>query len=174
MDESSAAAKILARADRVLTTVDESFIVRVRNNAQRSMPNFRPEEISLGPELGRGGFGVVNEISKFTLDDRNEMLNVETEETAAPDDSQDNNNATRSAVICIDEESGLTEGSHVHYDVRKARYLMTKMCQRRGNARYALKRLHSQLTDLERARGMVDLAVEAKYLSIVWHPNISK
>jgi hypothetical protein len=42
-----------------------------------------------------------------------------------------------------------------------------------GYARYALKRLHNDLTELERARGMVDLAVEAKYLSLVWHPNIS-
>jgi len=40
--------------------------------------------------------------------------------------------------------------------------------------RYALKRLHEELSEVEKARAMIDLAVEAKYLSVVWHPNIVK
>ena len=51
---------------------------------------------------------------------------------------------------------------------------MARRCLRKGVSRYALKRLHEELTELERARGIVDLAIEAKYLSVVWHPNIIK
>lgn len=162
MDESKAAKRILERADKILATVDESFIVKSRNHQQRSVPTFRPEEISLGPALGKGGFGVVNEISKLTLD---EEIQDEYSPQKFPSSSQ---------IVCVEQEEDLSIGNHIHYDIRKARYFMVKRCQRRGTARYALKRLHSNLTELERARGMVDLAVEAKYLSIVWHPNISK
>jgi len=61
-----------------------------------------------------------------------------------------------------------------HYDVRIARKHMSKLVRRNGDARYAVKRLHRDLTDLERARGMIDMAIEAKYLSVIWHPNIVK
>jgi hypothetical protein len=68
--------------------------------------------------------------------------------------------------------------SHHHYRIDKAKDLMEKCCCRTTSdevtSRYALKRLQKGLTSIERARGMFDLAVEAKYLSIVWHPNISK
>lgn len=61
-----------------------------------------------------------------------------------------------------------------HVDVRIARQHMSEKVHRDGEARYAVKRLHRDLSDLERARGMIDLAIEAKYLSMVWHPNIIK
>ena len=68
--------------------------------------------------------------------------------------------------------------SHIHYKVHKAKDLMEKCCCRTSSqaitSRYALKRLQKGLTSIERSRGMLDLALEAKYLSIVWHPNISK
>jgi hypothetical protein len=41
------------------------------------------------------------------------------------------------------------------------------------DARYAIKRLHwDTLNDFERVRGSIDLAMEAKYLSALSHPNI--
>ena len=59
-----------------------------------------------------------------------------------------------------------------HYDVKDARYMMARHARRQGSSRYAIKKLHSDLNDLERARGMIDMALEAKYLSVMWHPNI--
>jgi hypothetical protein len=61
-----------------------------------------------------------------------------------------------------------------HYDVKDARFMMSKQVRRKGSARYAIKKLHSDLNDLERARGMIDMALEVKYLSVLWHPNIGK
>ena len=60
-----------------------------------------------------------------------------------------------------------------HYKINNARRHMAENVLRNGEARFAVKRLHRDLTDLERARGMIDLAIEAKYLSVIWHPNIS-
>jgi hypothetical protein len=64
--------------------------------------------------------------------------------------------------------------THIHYQVKHAKQLMSQRAAKNGVVRYAIKRLHNDLTELEKARGMIDLAVEAKYLSTVWHPNIIK
>jgi hypothetical protein len=74
----------------------------------------------------------------------------------------------------IKQESNFSLDAHTHYDVSKAKQVMAKQAMKGGRGRYALKRLHTDLSELERIRGMIDLAVEAKYLSTVWHPNISR
>lgn len=74
--------------------------------------------------------------------------------------------------VAVKRHSGVTTQDDAHYDVRVARKHMARMVRRNGDARYAVKRLHRDLTDLERARGMIDLAIEAMYLSVMWHPNI--
>jgi hypothetical protein len=49
----------------------------------------------------------------------------------------------------------------------------TKPSANPTDARYAIKRLHwDTLNDFERVRGSIDLAMEAKYLSALSHPNI--
>ena len=60
----------------------------------------------------------------------------------------------------------------VHYDVKNARRYMSENAWRNGDSRYAVKRLHRDLNDLERTRATIDLAIEAKFLATVWHPNI--
>jgi hypothetical protein len=110
---------------------------------------------------GIGGFGIVQEITKFTLDchDEDETEDITPQfDSERPDESND------------DHSGHFSMGN----DVLESRRLMDRSVLRNGEARYALKRLHGNLSELERARGMVDLALEAKYLSIVWHPSISK
>ena len=41
-------------------------------------------------------------------------------------------------------------------------------------ARYAIKRLKSDLNELNRVRGAIDLAIEVRLLSRLHHPNIGK
>ena len=60
------------------------------------------------------------------------------------------------------------------YHISEARELMAKNYIRDGDARYAVKYLHDDLKPLEEARGRIDLAIEAKYLSVISHPNIIK
>jgi hypothetical protein len=180
--EAQYAKRILDRADKILASVDEAFIVNERGHKPRSMPSFRPEEISLGKILGTGGFGIVNEVTKFTLDPDDCLPNEQNNPNSNPgrsnavsgDGSDDDNDDAVDTQIVEPKPEELSSGDHFHYDIRKARHMMDQRCMRKGVARYALKRLHTGLSELERARGMVDLAVEAKYLSIIWHPNISK
>jgi hypothetical protein len=176
------ARQLLSRADKILADVDESYIISHRGHKQRLMPVFRPEEISLGQPLGKGGFGIVQEILKFTLDPEDETDGVHEKaqenrrlliigtSCSNGTTTSDNHEGRVSTVVSTREE--MSENDHVHYDVRKARHWMTKHCLRKGVARYALKRLHGDLNEIERVRGMIDLAVEAKMLSVVWHPNI--
>lgn len=62
----------------------------------------------------------------------------------------------------------------IHYDLSSARRHMYENARRSRDARYAVKRLHRDLNDFERTRGMIDLAIEAKFMSTLWHPNIGK
>lgn len=179
MSELSDAQRMMLKADEILSAVDDSFIITQRNHKPRLLPSFRPEEITLGKILGKGGFGVVHGIDKFTLDPEEQEYQEKRAEQEVADsldraDGDDDNDKRerRVSTVATTPEDLSRHGSHVHYDVRKARHWMDKRCERDGAARYALKRLHSTLNEFELARGMIDLAVEAKYLSIVWHPNI--
>jgi pyruvate/2-oxoglutarate dehydrogenase complex dihydrolipoamide acyltransferase (E2) component len=82
------------------------------------------------------------------------------------------NKLSATTTTTTDEVTHVSD-AHIHYDVREAKEVMLRRAIKCGRGRYALKRLHDDLSVLERARGMIDLAVEAKYLSTVWHPNIS-
>lgn len=211
------AKRILERADKIVESVDGAFIIKQRGHSLRAMPTFRPEEITLGPELGHGGFGVVNEIIKFTLDEDDVDTSKENKDNSqdvdgskenkpnSQDPAEKNGNdgdgvLDEKALVEISDsgnqrtENGksivfsgkdedwdkekdlpsLVDNHDFHYDITKARHVMSSRVFRNGKGRYALKRLHEDLTTLEKARGMVDLAVEAKYLSVVWHPNIIK
>jgi len=208
--EAAMAKKLLSNADKMLDLIDESFIVKERGHRVRKMPTFRPEELTLGEVLGVGGFGVVYEISKISLDPEASPLakkptggdgesakatedqgkngsgdgnTKEGEEKKGNGGAEDSKLKERLEDLRLSNVSTATAGSidssmHdnlVHYEIHKARHVMERRCVRNGVARYALKKLHtSNLSELERARGKVDLAVEAKYLSVVWHPNISK
>ena len=168
------AQKMLNRAERILGMVDESFIIKERGHAVRAMPTFRPEEISLGKTLGTGGFGIVNEIRKFTLDKDEEISRASTQDDSEQSISNSENGETgKKKRIFVKQDSGEVNDM-LHYDVDKARKFMQRKCHRAGEPRYAIKMLHGRLSEFERARGMIDMAVEAKYLSVVWHPNIVK
>jgi len=78
------------------------------------------------------------------------------------------------------EESGKDENKECqsdnddHLDVASARETIAKQCLRNGDARYAIKRLRNDLPKTLITRGILDLAVEAKFLTVLCHPNIIK
>lgn len=174
--EAAFANRMLSRADQYLAAVDEAYIVKERGHSLRPMPKFRPEEISLGKELGRGGFGVVCEIKKFTLDpDDAANTPPDNENPQASDDPDVETGLQRTTDNAMRRSSHLSDiADSEHYAIDKARHVMEHKVLKRDSPRYALKMLHHDLSEVEKARGMIDLALEAKYLAIVWHPNISK
>lgn len=108
-----------------------------------------PLELTLGKILGRGGFCVVTEITKIQL----------------KDDSKNGKGSKK-----LDDE-------HRIHDIVQDREFMSQHCIRQGkDCRYAIKRIQDSIRDSPDTfvNGLVDLAVEARFLSVVRHPNIIK
>ena len=138
-------------------------------NEARNLPHFNMTEIVIGPVLGIGGFCDVNEITSIRLEERvtkegQEYSELEDIYQAAEeqDDLED--------IYQTAEEQDL----HDTFNVKEARFYIAGNCYRDSNARYAIKRLSDELDKKKRGQGIFDLAIEAKFLSVVSHPNIIK
>jgi hypothetical protein len=122
---------------------------------------FEWPELVLGKVLGKGGFCVVNEIMNFKLDTKSPLNQ----------DLHDNGGL-------IDEEED--EFGELRYDggvLIQDRKFMSRRCLRQGkHARYAIKTLSDEChDDPERfVGGIIDLAVEMRFLAVIKHPNIIK
>jgi hypothetical protein len=107
--------------------------------------------LTLGRVLGRGGFCVVSEVTKIVLQKNEDSMEVDGTEK-------------------MDDE-------HAIYNVVQDRSFMETHCIRKGkDCRYALKKLQESSKNSAQTfiNGVVDLAVEARFLSVIRHPNIIK
>ena len=215
--ELAATRKLIGQAEDLMDAVDKSYFMI--ENKPRQYPKFDRNEITFGPVLGVGGFGIVFEVSRFTLKIPEEVdvesLDQRTSKEELCDGIDENNptdiiGETKEEMGCLDTSAQPTENitfgdsqttivstgaqvgimdrsppkslkmseivsdDEIHYQIVTARQHMCENARRNGNARYAVKRLHRDLVNLERARGMIDLAIEAELLSALWHPNIGK
>ena len=116
----------------------------------------------LGKVLGRGGFCVVNEIMNFKLE---------------PNSTLDRHSLDADGHILDEREDDFGE---LRYDggvLVQDRKFMSRRCLRQGkHARYAIKTLSDDcLEDPDRfAGGIIDLAIESRFLAVVKHPHIIK
>lgn len=151
---------LLKRAKEVVQEKSSSSTI-FDEEAERAQPRFKRSELGLGRILGRGGFCIVNEVNKFTLEP-NSPLDVNTDD----------------AGHVIDEEED--EFGELRYDggvLVQDRKFMVRRCLRKGqHPRYAIKTLSEEcLNDPERfVGGVIDLAVESRFLAVIRHPNIIK
>jgi len=129
--------KMLRRAADTIKERHKNSVI-FDEECEKNVPCFDFSELVLGKVLGRGGFCVVNEISRINL------LN------GASSNGDPNDMASRSFI-----------SSHVIRD---------------GDARYAIKKLSKDvINDKHRyVQGTVDLAIEARFLAVISHPNIIK
>ena len=190
---------ILNGASKVLDKVDKAHIFSILD--KREFPIFQLEEIQpFGPELGTGGFSRVQEITQVhlkDLKDGNYANANETDDTNHDNRTEEEENKNQKSKPSQDEEDDddlemiaqLMKGVNnkdggkggkllkddEHYDVNTARQVIADRCIRKGSgARYCVKKLKVELDVVDRARGAVDLAIEIRYLSVLWHPNIVK
>lgn len=178
------AQQVLDKADGILKAVDASYIFTVRET--REFPQFVEQEIVKGALLGKGGFSGVHEVDEIVLlkdgDDGDRPTSEKKTEECPAEEKKENGKATeKSKDNSMDDDDYLSlivspkENAHKdHYDVTTAREFMSKQYLRHGSARYAIKKLRSDLGVVDRARGAVDLAIEIKFLRTIWHPNISE
>lgn len=101
-------------------------------------------EIVLGSNLGTGGFSSVFTIKEINLMKEN-------------DDDDDN-----TSTLTLTDQSQSRE------------YLASTCKSITGESQYVLKKLKTNLAPSELTKGIVDLAVEAKFLETLSHPNIIK
>lgn len=115
-------------------------------------------EIELGKLFGKGGFFAVSEVKKITL-------LMEDEEEELPEEEFPENENEKA------EDEGYIQG------VVQDRRFMAKHYMRNGkDCRYAFKTMQDvRRTDPKMfVDAVVDIAIEAKFLSTVRHPNIIK
>ena len=105
-------------------------------------------ELTLGCVLGRGGFAYVSEVRKITLK---------------------NNRKTQQET---DEENGY----HITKIVQDRTFMATHCIHLGKDARYAIKQLGDHVLNDPHlfVCGIMDLAIETKFLSVIQHPNIIK
>lgn len=152
-------ATLLKRAKEVVAEKSQASEI-FDEEAEKSLPRFKKSELALGRVLGRGGFCVVNEIQNFKL------------EANSPLDQTSNEDGI------IDEEED--EFGELRYDggvlIQDRKFMARRCLRQKKHARYAIKTLSDEcLKDPERfVGGVIDLAVESRFLSVIRHPNIIK
>lgn len=118
------------------------------NDKTNDFPRFEKSELGMGKLLGKGGFGTVMEIRSFKIANTSTTKNVR-------DD---------------DEAGGMENKKFI------AEHCLRKGGDSKGDSRYAVKYLSPEIVK-DQARlvqGVMDLAIEVRFLSDFEHPNIVK
>lgn len=165
-------AKVNDMEKKLLSLVANSKFFK--EHPPRDLPLFDSNEVKVGPILGVGGFCNVHEIVAMSLNSQ----------TNGHNDSSTFNKTTVLAQemakndLDFDEEEAVGfDGFDIHddfVDMIDVKKYMAQNCIRQTDARYALKRLKVDLTEKELHYALLDLAVEAKFLASIIHPNIVK
>ena len=119
--------------------------VFLSDTPSRCVPYFGLEEIELGAVLGVGGFCAVREVKEIRLDP---------------------------SLAHLQPEFQVKDAEFYQTETRK--YMEGNLI-RDNSSRYAVKSLKRKFEEEKhRYRGMLDLAIEAEFLSHLAHPNIIK
>lgn len=171
-EEREATRELLAKAKDLIKAVDNSDFCK-EHSVSRHYPVFDHTEIATGPVLGFGGFGVVYEVEEFILKDSGSNDTATLEHLEVPEDDLPVFETDKAGAASDSGEVQDDTLEHAHYEVSTARKFMVANVRRHGvDARYAIKCLREDLSALHRARGMIDMVIETKLLSRLWHPNI--
>lgn len=147
-------AEIVAKKGSENTIFDE--------DADKRIPKFKTSELTIGRVLGRGGFCVVSEITKVTLRDSSRQASTKS--------GKQKRRSSNNLEDLEEEEYQIT-------NIVQDRKFMEQHCIRGGkDARYAIKKLSDDcMKDPSLfVNGIVDLAIEARFLAVIRHPNIIK
>lgn len=136
-----------SRAAEIVVEKTDSSVV-LDPEAERIVPRFHSSELKFGVVLGKGGFCTVSEVKQVNL---------------SGDPSLNQNKPSSSSAL--------------NGDLIQDREYISKNYRRKGkDARYAIKTLSKDIAgNPERyVAGIIDLAIESKFLAVIRHPNIVK
>jgi len=141
-------AHLLKRAEELVKEKMKTSAI-IDEDALERMPKFDKNELTIGRVLGRGGFCVVSEIKAIRLAD---------------------GEASRRVPADQDDEHQVANA------VQDRSFMQHNYLRGGKDTRYAIKILKSEKTSDPHyfINGIVDLAIEAKFLSVIRHPNVVK
>jgi hypothetical protein len=145
---------LVEKAKEMMEKRTKTWEIATFNDGDR-IPRLRTIEVELGNELGKGGFFSVFEIKKIKLQGDTDL-----DESDSPEIVPERNDVD-------DEFTGVIQN----------RRFMERNCIRKGkNPRYCYKTMQDHCRDDPKlfVSTMVDLAIEATFLSSVRHPHIIK
>ena len=152
-------------ADFAREKVDGMFagtaIIKESEPMVQELPRFRKGELTMGRVLGRGGFGIVNEIVKITV--------MASSKALLADSSPKQSVGERQPSFLDDDD-----GADLEDTQDKAFIAEHCLRSKTKDARYAIKYLSE---DVKRNPNMLtqacmDMAVETNFLATIDHPNI--
>jgi len=162
---------LLQRALRNVTERTKDWEI-FDSNAEDRIPKFQRDELETGQVLGKGGFFVVSEITDIVLKQKKLREDGSCDEEETEDD--DGDDSTEEPFIS-DAFKGDDEDRFQM--VVQNRKFMAKHFKRKGkDYRYALKIMQDKCRDDpdKFVNTVTDLVLEARFLSVVRHPNIIK
>ena len=128
----------------------------------------------MGEELGQGEFGVVHSVTEMIISKYDQSSN-ETQNTSSVNkrDKEKDSDVVDTGDIKL---RGLVSDNLKMPDeeVAEEKEFMIAHCVRNGESRYAIKTLKPDLGIKYLPRAMLDLAIEARTLEVLSHPNIIK
>ena len=189
---------------RVRVNIDErlgysALLTHDANQDISSVPMFDPNELHLGPLLGEGGFCAVSEIKAIKLKKGNTMTHDINNASLMSNKMRPSGFETIMTSPCSDLDINNSDEPPSEYEVaQSSRVEMSLFALRNGEARYAIKRIKDDVADFEFGNNdkelfssafermkhaqkrdlfisaTLDLAVEARYLAALSHPNLIK
>ncbi len=126
-------------------------------NPPRARPSFKETELQLGQQIGNGQFGMVCEVTGFSLGQ----------------DAHYKSRISRQPIKVMEERVDEEEFPVLRSN-DETRYYMNQHVLRDGAPRFAVKRVRLDLTDERKGSSAIDLAVESKFLASIDHSNIIK
>ena len=160
-----------------------------------ALPHFRSSEMEMGRVVGRGGFCVVRELNEirlrsttksrkpFSREPRNSGEDTESSYndiidgdtsgrwTRAPPAKGRRHMTSRNS---LDHSSGSRSG--VDTDIGSREFLARRVWSKKGG-KYVIKQVEPELLQTDRVtflKGVIDLAMETKYLACLDHPHVLK
>lgn len=181
---------ILNKAREVIEhEVERNPVLEASAQCLEDMPHFRRKEIVVGRVVGRGGFCVVKELNEIRLTRSSKSKRGGTESTSStngdPDSSgkwsrapKRNLNRHMSSRSSLDRSVGTLSSRHVGVDtdIASREFLARRVLAKQGG-KFVIKQVEPELLNSDRVtflKGIIDLAMETKYLASLDHPNILK
>lgn len=140
---------LLKLAEELINEKTKKTIVLDEDAVER-MPKFDMNELAIGKVLGKGAFCVVSEIKAMHLGD--------------------------GQAAHMSEPTHVDDCPHLVNIVQDRNFMQSNYLRNGKDARYAIKILKKEVTrDVQMfVNGIVDMAMEAKFLAVIRHPNIIK